>query len=87
MEFPFSFDPKLTPKLSWLSTRRGCVEYLDALLIGGEKSVWAFGVGRQPCDGQSCRMQGFLRKRQGFHYRHNSLPFFNLVLIKLKIMH
>lgn len=73
---PSTFDLKLTPKLSWLSSRRGCVEYLCALLIGGEKRVWADGVGRQPCDGQSCRMQGFLTKRQSFYYRHNSLPFF-----------
>lgn len=84
---PFSFDLKLTPKLSWLSSQRGCVECLYALLIGAEKSVWAVGVGRQPCDGQSSRMQVFLRKWQSFHYRHNSLLFFNLVLIKHKTMH
>lgn len=75
---PSLFDLKLTPKMSWLSRRQGCVEYLYALLIGGKKGVWAVGVGRQPCDGQSCRMQGFLRKRQSFHYRHNSLLFFIL---------
>lgn len=72
---PSSIHLKLATKASWLSSRCRIFRRFTY------KGVWAAGVGREPCDGQSCRMQLSLETTELPLWKHFT-PFFHLLLIK-----